>query len=63
MADGLDIVAVGVEHEGAVVIRVIMRAQSWRSVVLPARGDRGRVKGIDSGAGGGGEGDMDVVVA
>ena len=47
VADGLDIVAVGVEHEGAVVIRVIMRAKARRSVVLAARGNRGRIEGID----------------
>ena len=52
-----------VEHEGAVIIGVVVRAQARLSVVLAAGGDRGRVKGIDSGAGGGGEGDMDVMVA
>ena len=36
MADRLDVVAVGIEHEGAVIVRVIVRPQPRRAVVLAA---------------------------
>jgi hypothetical protein len=36
VADRLDVVAVGIEHEGAVVIGVIMRADPGRAVVASA---------------------------
>ena len=46
MADGLDIVAGGI-HEGTAIIRVIMRAEARRAVVLAA-GSKGRaMEGID----------------
>ena len=63
MANGLDIVAVGVEHEGGVIIRVVSRAQARRAIVLAAGGDCGGVEGIDRLAGCSGERDMDVLVA
>src|SRR5215475_4930568 len=47
MADGLDVVAVGVEHEGAVVIGVIVRSQPRRAVVFAAGLERCRIKGIN----------------
>src|SRR5581483_7857747 len=63
MADGLDVVAVGVEHEGGVVIGMVMRAQARRAVVPRAGGDRRCVEGIDLGAVARGEGDMDAPLA
>ena len=50
MADSLDVVAVGIEHESAVVIRVIMRANAGRTVIAAARGYRGLMECIDDGA-------------
>src|ERR1700746_449475 len=58
MADGLDIVAVGVADEGAVIVLVIMRPQARRAVVAPTRRDRRLVEGIDGGAVLGMESDM-----
>src|SRR5579871_1742385 len=49
VADGLDVVAIGVEDERAVVILVIP-AQSRRAVVRSACGDRGGVERVDGGA-------------
>ena len=46
MAHSLDVVPVGIEHEGGIVIRVIMRAQTRRAVVLAARGKASLVKCI-----------------
>src|SRR5579872_6783471 len=39
VADRFDVVAVGIEYEGAVVVRVVLRAQSRAPVVLAAGGD------------------------
>ena len=50
VADGLDVVAVGIEHERAVVVRVILRAQARRAVVLAAGRERCAVERIDAGA-------------
>src|SRR5689334_22603522 len=47
MADRLDVVAVRIEHERAVVIRVIVRPQSGRPVVAPARRYRRLVERVD----------------
>ena len=47
MTHRLDVVPVGVEHEGAVVVRVVVRAQTRRTVVLAARRKRGLVERID----------------
>ncbi|HEX4112172.1 MAG TPA: hypothetical protein VH020_06520 [Stellaceae bacterium] len=47
MADGFDVVAVGVEHEGAVIVRVILRAQARRAIVVSARRQRGTMERID----------------
>src|SRR3954470_16818656 len=44
MADGFDIVPVGVEHEGAVVVRVVMRARPGWTVVAAAGGQRRAVE-------------------
>ena len=50
MANRLDIVAVRIEDEGGVVVRVIMRTQAGGAVVLAAGSQRGPVKGIDADA-------------
>ena len=47
MADGLDVVAVGVEHERAVVRRVVVRAHARRTEVAPAMRERRGVKAPD----------------
>lgn len=47
MTESLDVVAIGIEHERAVVILVIMQTQSRRAVVLAAGRERGLVKSID----------------
>ena len=60
VADGLDVVAVGVEDEGAVVVGVVHGADAGRAVVLAAGGDRGLVEGVDLRAVLGAEGDVGV---
>src|SRR5690349_4749636 len=47
MANRLDVVAVGVEHERPIIIRMIMRPQARRAIVLAAGGDRCAVERID----------------
>ena len=47
VADGLDVVAVGVEHEGAVVVGVVDLAHARPAVVRRAGLERGGVEGID----------------
>jgi hypothetical protein len=47
VANGLDVVAVGVVDEGGVVGLVVVRAQARRAVVLSADRDRGLVEGVD----------------
>ena len=42
--------AVGIEHERAVVIGMIVRTDARRAVVASARCDRGLVEGVDRGA-------------
>src|SRR5262245_13529518 len=44
MEDSLDVVAVRVEHERPVVVRVVDLAQARGAVVAAARGERGRVE-------------------
>lgn len=50
VAHRLDIAAIGIEHKGAVVVRMIMGAQTRRAVVPAAGGDCGAVKGVDGAA-------------
>src|SRR4029078_11306051 len=52
----------GIEHEGAVIIGVVMRAQTRLAIVLAAGGDGRAIERIDLGAGLGGEGDMDALI-
>src|SRR2546425_12768412 len=47
MTHDLDVMAVRIEHERAVVIFVVMRPQSRRPVVAPARGHRRLVERVD----------------
>ena len=58
VVDGLDVVAVGVEHEGAVVVLVVVRARARRAVVRAAGGEGGGVEGLDLLLGVDPEGDM-----
>lgn len=60
MADRLDVVAVGVEDEGAVVVGVIVGAQAGSPVLGAAGGERGGVEGIDFVGRAGGEGEVDA---
>jgi hypothetical protein len=46
VADDFYIVAVGIEDEGAVVIRMILGSQSWRAVVFSSGSEGGLMKGI-----------------
>ncbi len=62
VADGLDIVAVAIEHERAVIIGMIMRPEARRSVVLPARCERCAIEGIYLRARARGEGDVDALI-
>ncbi len=40
MADGFDIVAVGIEKQGAIVVWMIVLTQAWRAVIPASRGER-----------------------
>jgi hypothetical protein len=51
VVDDFDVVAVGVEHEGAVVARVVRGAFAGGAVVLVACGERGGVEGLDGRSG------------
>ena len=51
MAHRLDVVAFGVDDKGAVVVRVVLRAQAGGSVVLASGADGGGIKGVHLGAG------------
>src|SRR5262245_41303804 len=46
-ADGLAIVAGRSEHEGAVIVRMVMRAQPRRAIVAPTRRHCRLIEGID----------------
>jgi hypothetical protein len=45
MADRLDAMAVRIQHEGAVIIGVVVRPKPRRAIVAPAGGERRSVKG------------------
>jgi hypothetical protein len=55
----LDASPVGIADVRAVVTGVVVRAEAWRTVVLAAGADRGRVEGVDRVAVGRGEGNVD----
>jgi hypothetical protein len=61
VVDDLDVVAVGVEHERAVVARVVDRALARRAVVAVPGGERRPVERVDGRVVGGGEGEVDVL--
>jgi hypothetical protein len=46
VAHRLNVVAVGIEHEGAVIIRMIMRAKAGRAIIIAGRGQRFQVEGL-----------------
>jgi hypothetical protein len=58
MTDCLDAMTVGVQHERAIVIGVIVRPKPGRAVVAPPMRKRRRVKGVDRGAVGSAKADM-----
>jgi hypothetical protein len=58
MAYCLDAMAVGIQHEGAVIISVIVRPKPWRTIVASPASKRRRVKGIDRSAVGSEEADV-----
>src|SRR5437667_11724118 len=47
MANGFDVMPVGIEHEYAVVVRVIVRAQTRSAVVPATRSDHSLVESVD----------------
>jgi hypothetical protein len=47
MAYCLDAMAVGIQHEGAVIMRVIIWPQPWFAIVSPTIGKRRQVEGVD----------------
>jgi hypothetical protein len=47
VTDGFDSVAVRIQYEGGIVMRMIMRAAPRRSVVPAARGDGVSMKAVD----------------
>src|ERR1700739_2572988 len=54
----LDVVTIGIEHEGTVIVRVIVRPQPRRTIVAAAGRDRFRIKPVNHGAIGRRERDM-----
>ena len=58
MTNRLDAMTVGIQHEGAVIVDVILRPKSGRAVVAPSRRERRRVKSVNRGAIGSAEADM-----
>ena len=58
MADGLDVVAVGIADEGAEVVLVVLRPDARLVEHLGAVGDGGVEERLHGGAVGGGEGEV-----
>ena len=46
MADCLNAMTVGIQHESAVIVGVIFGPQPWRTIVTPTSGERRFVKGV-----------------
>jgi hypothetical protein len=61
MAYRIEIDAVQVDDEGAVVVGMVLRPQARAPVVGGARRQRGGMEGLDLGAGLGGEGEVDAL--
>lgn len=47
MVYGLEVVAVGIQHKGRVIVRVVARAQARSAIVVSADCERGGVERID----------------
>lgn len=47
MADRLDAMTVGIHHEGAVIVSVIMRSERRRAIVVTSGGKSCDMKGVD----------------
>ena len=47
MADRLDAMTVEIQHEGTVIVGMILWPESWRAIVAPSTLKRGDVKQID----------------
>ena len=58
MADCLNAMTVGVQHESAVIVVVILGPQPRRTIVAPATSERRRVKGVYCLASGSAEAEM-----
>ena len=60
VADRLDVVAIRIEHVGAVVVLVVDRARAGRPVIDPACAKRRLVEGVDEVSRVAGEGDVNL---
>src|ERR1700747_2742061 len=58
MTNCLDAMTVGIQYESAVIVGVILRSKSGRSVVASSGRERRRVESVDGGAVGSTEADM-----
>ena len=58
MADGLDVVTIGVEYKGTVIAGVVLGTQAGGAIITGAGGEGGVVKGFDGFAIVGLEGDV-----
>src|SRR5215218_10847195 len=59
VVDGLDVVAIGVEHVGAVVAFVVLGSQPRRAVIAPSRLQRRDVETVHGLPAGSGERDVE----
>src|SRR5579862_378648 len=59
MTDRFDVVTVGIEYEGRIVVRMVMWAQARRAIVLAARRYGGAIKRVNASAILGRDGDVD----
>ena len=62
MADDLDIVAVRIEDEGTVIIRMILGPEARRAMIFSSRREGGLMKCVDQRAFGDPKGDMNARV-
>jgi hypothetical protein len=47
VANGFDVVSVWIQYEGAVIIRVVVRARAWSTVVFASGGNGCAIKLVD----------------
>jgi hypothetical protein len=59
MANGFDVVAVRIQNERAVIVRMIVRANAWSAIVATACGDGRLVERVDEGSAGNAKRDVD----